>query len=469
MSFPKNFMWGGATAANQCEGGYLEDGRGLSVIDCLPGGKERINIMTNDDFDYEIDFEKYNYPNHLGNDFFNRYKEDIKLMKEMNFNTYRMSISWSRIFPMGDETEPNQKGLEFYDKVFEELKKNNIEPLVTIGHFDMPLNLVGKYGGWENPEMIEFFVNYSKTIIKRYKDLVKYWITFNEINSSLFHPMFSMGSKIETEEGVYQALHYQLVASAKVIKLGKEINHEAKFASMSIAIANYSFDCDPQNQIDNLINMRMFKFFASDVQVRGYYPTYALNYFKEKNINLKITEEEKELLFDNKVDFHTFSYYMSVIGASGNKEKTAGNMMNSLKNPFLTASEWGWEIDPKGLRYTLNELYDRYQIPLMIVENGLGATDILKEDNTIDDEYRISYLRQHIIEMEKAIKDGVDLIGYTPWGWIDLVSASTGEMSKRYGFVYVDLDDNGQGTLNRYKKKSFDWYKNVIASNGEKL
>lgn len=465
--FPKEFLWGGAVAANQCEGAYLEDGKGLSVQDVLPQGLkgERTKQPTKDNLKL------------IGIDFYHHYKEDIKLFAEMGFKVFRTSIAWSRIFPRGDEEEPNEKGLQFYDDLFEECLKYGIEPLVTISHYETPLYLSEQYDGWRNRELIGFYENYCRTIFTRYKDKVKYWLTFNEINSLFHAPFMSAGINTPqnelTESDLYQAAHHELVASALATKIGHEMMPNAKIGCMILGITIYPLTPDPSDIIAMMLQDRETLLFA-DVHVRGKYPKYILNYFKEKNIVLDIKPEDEEIL-KHTVDFISFSYYSSTCATTHPElsEPTGGNLIKGYKNPYVKASEWGWQIDPKGLRYTLNKLYDRYQLPLFIVENGLGAKDQLitleNGEKTVIDDYRIQYLKEHLIEVRNAIHDGVEVMGYTSWGCIDIVSASTAEISKRYGYVYVDRNDDGSGSLKRYKKKSFDWYKDVIASNGENL
>jgi len=473
--FPEGFLWGGATAANQLEGAYQEGGKGLSIADVLPGGKVRLNVLSGNEFKFEIDKSKYVYPNHDGIDFYHRYKEDIALFAEMGFKAYRMSIAWSRIFPNGDELIPNEEGLKFYDDVFDELHKYGIEPIVTISHYEMPLHLVKAYGGWRNRKLISFFERYAKTLFERYKNKVKYWLTFNEINGALHFPVLSLGFLPESEgnrlQHIFQGLHHQFVASSLAVKAAHEIIPDAKVGCMLIYAPTYSFDCHPENVWHALHENRIFNYLCGDVQVRGKYPAFAKRFFKENGVELEIHDGDLELLKRYPVDFISFSYYMSrtVKKVKSPEEMTSGNIIGGVKNPFLKASDWGWEIDPIGLRIALNELYDRYQKPLFVVENGLGAYDKVEEDGSINDDYRIDYLREHIKAMGEAIEDGVELMGYTSWGCIDLVSASTGEMSKRYGYIYVDKHDDGSGTLKRKKKKSFFWYKHVIATNGKEL
>lgn len=474
--FPDGFLWGGATAANQMEGGFHEGNKGLNIADVLPGGKERLKVLSEPGFNFEIDHSKYTYPNHEGIDFYHRYKEDIALFAEMGFKAFRLSIAWTRIFPNGDELEPNEEGLAFYDRVFDELHKYNIEPVVTISHYEMPLNLVKEYGGWRSREVVTFFERYVNAIFNRYKDKVKYWMTFNEINSGLMMPIMGLGFSIQKEEDKYQptfqAFHHQFVASSIAVKACHEIIPDAKIGCMIIFAPVYAFDSNPENQLYALQEERLFNYFCADVQVRGEYSPFIKRYFEQHKIELKIEEGDLELLKENTVDYIGFSYYMSRTEKrhKTDEDKAHGNILSGIKNPFLKASDWGWEIDPAGLRVSLNKLYDRYGVPLFVVENGLGAYDKIEEDGSIQDDYRIDYLREHIAAMRDAInEDGVEMMGYTSWGCIDLVSASTGEMSKRYGYIYVDKHDEGSGTLDRKKKKSFFWYKDVIATNGENL
>ena len=471
MGFRKDFLWGGATAANQCEGGYKEGKRGLSNVDVQPFGKDRFPVGMGKMKMFECD-ENHYYPSHEAIDMYNHYKEDIALFAEMGFKCYRLSIAWTRIFPTGEETTPNEEGLKFYDDLFDECLKYGIEPLVTICHFDVPMNLVEKYGAWRSRKLVDLYVRYCEAIFTRFKDKVKYWLTFNEINMILHLPFVGAGLYFEEgdneEEVKYQAAHHQLVASALATKLAHEINPKFKIGCMLAAGNTYANTCAPEDVFKSIQKDRENYFFI-DVQSRGYYPAYALKELERKGISLKMKKEDEEILRENTVDFISFSYYSS----SADPEisaTTEGNVFATLKNPYLKASEWGWQIDPLGLRITMNSLYDRYQKPLFIVENGLGAVDIPDEHGEINDDYRIEYLRQHIKAMKDAVElDGVDLWGYTSWGCIDLISASTGEMKKRYGYIYVDKNNDGSGTLKRSKKKSFNWYKKVIATNGEDL
>lgn len=471
---PEGFLWGGATAANQCEGGYDKGGRGLANVDLIPAGPDRRPVMQGIRKMLECE-DGYFYPGHEAIDMYSHFKEDIALFAEMGFKCYRLSIAWTRIYPNGFDEEPNEEGLKFYDEIFDECLKYGIEPLVTIVHFDAPVACTKKFGSWKSREMIDLYVKYCETLFTRYKGKVHYWLTFNEINMILHLPFMAAGILFEEgenqEESKYRAAHHELVASAMATRIAHEIDPENQVGCMLAAGQYYAYTCDPKDQLEALKKNRDNYFFI-DVQSRGEYPPYALKFFEQKGYDIGITEEDEKILAEHPVDFISFSYYSSrLISADPSKYgETAGNAFKTLRNPYLKASEWGWQIDPLGLRITLNELYDRYQKPLFIVENGLGAVDTPDENGKINDQYRIEYLRAHIQAMEDAVElDGVDLMGYTPWGCIDLVSASTGEMKKRYGFIYVDKDNEGKGTLKRRKKASFDWYKQVIASNGENL
>ncbi|HFI0101419.1 TPA: glycoside hydrolase family 1 protein [Streptococcus suis] len=477
--FPKGFLWGGATAANQYEGGWNLGGRGPATSDTYiavePDKRKDMSHfgkpVSRADVEFALADQEGLYPKRWGSDFYHRYKEDIALFAEMGFKTFRLSIAWSRIFPKGDELEPNEEGLAFYDAVFDELNKYGIEPLVTLSHYEFPLHLALEYGGWKNRKVIEFFVRYAETVFKRYQGKVKYWLTFNEINILGMVGYLSGGLLFEDGkndlETMYQAVHHQFIASSLATKAAHEIDPENKVGCMLARMENYAATCNPDDVLAAL-KKDQENLFYTDVQVRGAYPSYMKRFFKENNIQVVFEPGDEAILKQYPVDFMSFSYYMtSITRALPDKDKaTAGNLMLGEANPYLEASDWGWQIDPVGLRITLNKLYDRYQVPLFIVENGLGALDKVEEDGSIEDGYRIAYLEKHIQQMYEAIEDGVVLMGYTPWGCIDLVSASTSEMSKRYGFIYVDADDQGKGSFDRSRKASFYWYKDVIASNG---
>lgn len=475
--FKEDFFWGGACAANQFEGAWNVDGKGESVSDhCTNGSHTTPKRVTR-----TIQPDTL-YPSHEAIDFYHHYEEDIALFAEMGFKMFRTSINWTRIFPTGEETEPNEAGLVFYDKVFACCKKHGIEPLVTISHYELPYNLVEKYNGWEDRRLIDFFMNYCKVIFERYQNLVTYWLTFNEINAGTM-PLGSVLSTgtIRGFEGPinqapdkpqerFQALHHQFLASALAVKYAHENYPQFKIGDMNLFATFYPLTCDPEDMLLFQKQMQMICWFCSDVQVKGAYPYYAKRYFEEHGIEIKKEPGDDEILREGCVDFYTCSYYMSNCLTTHKDENiSGGNLAGGCKNPYLESSEWGWQIDAKGLRWSLNEIYDRYHLPIMIVENGLGAKDTLEADGAIHDTYRIDYLKKHIEQMAEAVKDGVDLIGYTPWGCIDLVSASTGEMAKRYGFIYVKKYDDGTGDLSRVRKDSFFWYKKVIETNGEVL
>ena len=470
--FPKGFLWGGATAANQFEGAYDEDGKGLTVADVLPGGKIRQAMLKGlEPFTAKVMPDRYTYPNHTGIDFYHRYKEDIALFAEMGFKCFRLSVSWARIFPCGIEEQPNEAGLQFYDNVFDELLAHNIEPVVTISHYEMPVHLMETYGGWKSRELISLFERYAKVLFERYGNKVKYWMTFNEINSAFMMPLMSLGFQQGTDEEIFQALHHQFVASGLAVKACRERLPEARIGCMIISAPVYPYSCNPDDVMAAMEKQRKFNYYCTDVMVRGYYPSYSRRYLEEKGISLDIRPGDLDIIAAGRVDHIAFSYYMSLTEKKDRSdvEVAAGNILSGVKNSYLKASQWGWEIDPVGLRLALNAMYERYQIPLFIVENGLGARDQVEADGSIQDSYRIEYMRDHLLAVREAIADGVEVMGYTSWGCIDLVSASTGEYAKRYGFIYVDKQDDGSGTLARIPKQSFYWYKDTIESNGENL
>ena len=483
-TFPKDFMWGGATAANQIEGAWNIGGKGMTIEDCLPYREVGVADFTKQFAFSSKDLEtalnaspEDNYPKRRGIDFYNHYKEDIRMFAEMGFKVYRMSICWSRIFTNPEDLNPNEEGITFYEDVFKELKKYNIEPLVTLSHYDPPLDLVLKYRGWYSREAIDLFMKYSKVCFERFGKYVKYWLTFNEVDAMLRHPVTSGGliedqfTDVPFEEAIYQAMHHQMIASALAVKLCKEMIPGAQVGCMMTKLCFYPFTCKPEDNLATQQRMRSIYRYV-DIQVFGEYPRYLSMEIDKKGYTIKKDAEDDKILKEGTVDFVSFSYYMTscMAGNTEGLDMAPGNTVNGVKNPYLPSSEWGWQTDPTGLRISLVELYDRYRKPLFIVENGLGARDIVSEDGKVHDPYRIEYLREHVKAMSDDInKDGVDLWGYTWWGCIDLVSESTRQMSKRYGFIYVDMDDYGNGTFNRIKKDSFDYYKQIIESNGEKL
>ena len=482
--FPETFLWGGATAANQYEGGALEGGKGLSVCDVLTGGSlTRKRQMTWIDTEtgktgymelrprHSVELPEHAvpaviegeyYPSHKAVDFYHRYKEDIALAAEMGFKAFRMSVNWARIFPHGDEEQPNEEGLQFYDSVFDELHKYGIEPLVTMSHYEMPLDLTIRYGGWKNRKLIGFFENYARVLFTRYKGKVRYWLTFNEIDNINGFPFICAGVKEYDAQAIAQAAHNLFVASAKTVKLKNEIAPDMMVGQMLAYMPVYGCTCDPKDQLLAMDKERDALFF-SDVQVGGEYPRYKLKEYERKGIVLDMEADDLDLIRRYPCEYIGFSCYKSMCVSAAQPDA------RNLKNPYLKVSEWNWTIDPDCLRITLNELYDRYHKPLWIVENGLGAEDRI-EDGKIHDSYRIDYLRDSVKSIGEAIElDGVEVMGLTVWGWIDIVSAGTGEMKKRYGLVYVDMDDEGNGTLERLRKDSFWWYQKVIRTNGEDL
>lgn len=475
MTLRENFLWGGAVAAHQIEGGWNEGGKGPSVADVMTAGANGVSRQITDGV-----IDSKNYPNHEAIDFYHRYKEDIKIFAELGIKCFRTSIAWTRIFPNGDEDWPNEEGLQFYDDLFDECLKYGIEPVITLSHFEMPYHLVTQYGGFRNRKLIDFFVHFSEVVMTRYKDKVRYWMTFNEINNQSnfnldFAPFTNSGLKFKEndnrEEVMYQAAHYELVASAKVVDLGHKINPDFQIGCMIAMCPIYPLSCKPEDMMASQVAMQRRYWFA-DVHARGHYPAYLKSYFNRKKIDLDITADDLSILSRGTVDYIGFSYYMSfAIGDKGKAPTFDYNENEDLvKSEYVKASEWGWQIDPLGLRWSMNWFYERYEKPLFIVENGFGAVDEVESDGSIHDYYRIDYLKAHIEAMKDAVEyDGVDLMGYTPWGFIDLVSAGTGEMKKRYGLIYVDKDNEGNGTLARSRKDSFSWYQRVIKTNGREL
>ncbi len=488
MKFPKSFLWGGAVAANQCEGAYLSGGKGLCVPDMLLGGsatKPRTFLPVND--------ENAFYPSHEAIDFYHHYKEDIALFAEMGWKVFRLSINWGRIFPNGDDSVPNETGLAFYDSVFDECKKYGIEPLVTLCHYEIPWAIVTKYNGFYSRKTIDLFLKYAKTVFMRYKDKVKYWLTFNEINIPCMDAggigdLYGLGlidkDDLNSTEPIlltdlksdkqktFTALHHEFLASALTVKMGHEINPEFVIGNMIAHETVYPLTPNPEDVLATIDRDNLANNFCGDVQVRGAYPQFILNYFEENGIDTSfIKEGDAEILKEGTVDMYTFSYYQShCVTVKKDADKVNGNMSEGAANPYLKSTEWGWQIDPTGLLYTIQSLADRYPgVPLMVVENGMGAIDKVEEDGSIHDDYRIEYFREHIRAMREAVRRKLPLIGYTTWGPIDLVSAGTGEYRKRYGFIYVDRHDDGTGDFSRRRKDSFFWYQNLIRTQGEEL
>lgn len=476
-SFPEKFLWGGAVAAHQVEGAWDTAGKGISIADVMTAGANGVSREITQGV-----IPGKNYPNHEAIDFYHHYKEDIQLFKELGLKAFRTSINWTRIYPRGDEEKPNEAGLAYYDSLFDELLAAGIEPVITLSHFEIPYYLYEKYGGFKNKKVIDYFVRYAETVMTRFKTKVKYWLTFNEINNQAdgnhdLHVWTNSAMRFEKDDNrealTFQAGVNELIASAKVVQLGHQINPAFQIGCMMAYVPVYPYSCNPEDMLASVKLMER-RFFYSDIHARGIIPSYAKKYWEQKGYEIAISAAEKAVLKAGTVDYIGFSYYMS--DAVTTLKEVDGNPVTEFpgakttKNPYVTASDWGWQIDPVGLRYMLNVVQERYNLPMFIVENGFGAYDQIAADGKIHDPYRVAYLKEHIKQMALAIAiDGVDLIGYTPWGVIDIVSFGTGEMEKRYGFIYVDKDNQGNGTLERKKKESFSWYQNVIATNGKEL
>ena len=482
MAFKEGFLWGGAVAANQLEGAFNEGKKGWSVADIatykpnvdVKEYKKHVEVSLEKIKEAMADKDTTYYPKRRGINFYHTYKEDLALFAEMGFKVLRVSIAWSRLYPTGEELQANPEGIEFYKNVLKEMKDLGIEPLITLSHYEMPIELALKYNGWTDRRVIDMFVRFCKTCFEEFGEYAKLWLNFNEVDSIIRHPFTTAGIIPELCNGeelkcCYQALHHQFVASAMVTKLCHEIIPGSQIGCMLTKLMTYPRTCAPEDvlatQHKNLDNH-----FYSDVMVFGEYPRLKAVELKKLGYYPQMEEGDLEIIKEGTVDFVSFSYYMSMTeSVDPNAERTPGNTVLGVKNPYLESSDWGWQIDPLGLRISLIELYDRYKKPLFIVENGIGAKDILEEDGSIHDPYRVAYFRAHFEEMKKAVEDGVELMGYTSWAPIDLISASTSQISKRYGFIYVDQDDLGNGSGKRIRKDSFYWYKKVIETNGEDL
>jgi len=484
-TFPKGFLWGGATADFQYEGGFGEGGRGISSQDFVTDGsvskKRQITLKLADgtrgtvnsleSFPDGAEAEMYDdqyYPSHQAVDFYHHYQEDIAFMAELGFNVFRFSICWSRIYPHGDDDEPNKEGLKFYRQVIDECHKYHIEPLITICHDEMPDLLARKYDGWSSRHVIDMYVKYARTLFENYPE-VKYWLTFNELNA--IHGYAKIGVHHMDCQTYYQAQHHMFVASSKVIGIGHQMMPDAVFGAMYALSEMYPETCHPEDVFAAYEHRRESLFFA-DVMARGKYPNYAQEIFERKKVTIQMAPGDVELLAAFPLDFVSFSYYRSTVVSAQRPFTTMDpiGVMGGDSNPYLEKTKWGWSVDPLGLRYCLNELYDRYQKPLFVIENGMGEVDQKEADGSVHDTYRIQYLKDHFKQIRDAINiDHVPCFGYTMWGPIDLVSLGTGEMKKRYGFVYVDMDDKGNGSLARSKKDSFAWMQKVIATNGRSL
>ena len=478
-AFPSDFLWGVAFAANQAEGSYDADGKGLSQADVVPyvpaGDLVDLHALMSPSSQRIAEAAAVvgtdGYPKRNGSQFYTHWEEDVELFGQLGIRALRMSIAWSRIFPHGDDDEPNEAGLAFYERLFRRLREHGIEPVVTMSHYEMPLHLVTAYDGWAGRAVIAHFERYVDTIVRRFRGLVRYWLTFNEINTTVIEP-FTGGGVVDDGgadrvQRAHQALHHQFVASARATRIVRELDPEARVGCMLARMLHYPATSDPADvqraQRDNDLNL-----VHTDVQVRGAYPGIIRRWWRENGVDVHMEPDDEKTLAENTVDFLSFSYYMTLVSAVDPEKygATGGNLFSTIKNPHLETSEWGWHLDPIGLRIALTDLWTRYQVPLFIVENGLGASDRVQPDGSIQDDYRIDYLRRHLLQVGEAVADGVQLWGYTSWGGIDIVSASTSQMTKRYGLIHVDLDDHQRGTAKRTPKASFDWYRRVIASDG---
>lgn len=472
FAFPQNFLWGGAIAANQAEGAYTAGGKGLSIADFHPYTAEKTYGSLKEDAALKnltqslvLDPEKY-YPKQSGIDFYHTFRSDLKLMKQMGLQCFRTSFNWPRIFPNGDESQPNEEGLLFYDHLIDEMLALHIEPVMTISHYEMPVNLVTKYGGWANRKLVDFYSRFCEVLFERYYTKVKYWITFNQINLISFNSVGLLRDRNENYlQSTYQAIHHQLVAQALAKKIALQYNSNLMIGTMLSDKIAYPATCKPEDELFSLRKNQM-QYFFSDVSMRGHYPGYAFRYFSENGIQVEFASGDEDVLQTYPMDYLSFSYYYTKLNDSS---KDSFDPTDKSTNPYLKASDWGWEIDPIGLRIALNNYYDRYECPLFITENGFGARDVVEVDGKIHDSYRISYINDHLVQISEAIQDGVEVLGYCLWTPIDIVSCGTAEMSKRYGLIYVDLDDEGRGSGKRSLKDSYFWYKGVIDTNGESL
>lgn len=471
--FKKDFLWGGAVAANQCEGAWQEGGKGWCVADInrfrgdIPLNKKSNQEITTREILKAMEDTERIYPKRRGIDFYHTYRDDLKLLKGLGINSFRTSINWARIFPNGDDSEPNEEGLKYYEALIDEIIANGMEPMITISHYEMPLNLTLKYNGWYSREVIDYFVKYCKTLFDRYNGRVRYWIIVNQINL-IVHESFNHLGIAEDKvnnllEAKYQGVHNEMVACAKATKYAREISEDIHIGMMFCDEISYAATSKPEDVLANYKRNQM-EFFYGDVLLRGKYPGYAFRFFDDHNLHIEFGEGDEEAL-KNTADFMAISYYYTLIADAESIKRRD----TAYPNPHIKASDWGWGIDPVGLRTKLNMYWDRYQVPIAIAENGIGCFDKSEEDGSIHDDYREEYLKAHIEQVREAVLDGVDVLGYYPWGPIDIVSCSSSEMSKRYGFIYVDLDDYGRGSGKRSLKDSYYWYKKVVEANGKIL
>ncbi|NFA42381.1 glycoside hydrolase family 1 protein [Clostridium botulinum] len=462
--FPENFLWGGSTSAYQVEGAWNEDGKGLSVIDMC------------DHPEGTADFK-------IASDHYHRFKEDVKLFSEMGLKAYRFSIAWTRIIPQGTG-EVNEKGIKFYNDLIDELNKYNIEPIVTMFHFDLPYTLEEK-GGWSNRDTIDAFSKYAKVLFERFGSKVKYWLTINEQNTMILHPGaigIPKGGKLPSKKELYQQNHHMLLAQAKVMNLCHEMCPNGKIGPALNTTAMYGETCNPLDAIaaHNWETIRCWSFL--DMAVRGKYNKLAWSYLMDRGLEPIIEDGDMDIMKNAKPDFIAINYYSTAtIAASkgdasdisaraGDQQIMLGEqgVYRAAENPYVDKTKYGWVVDPIGLRMTLRKVSERYDLPILITENGIGAPDKLEKNETINDDYRIDYIRKHLEQLKLAINDGVEVMGYCPWSAIDVVSTHQG-YGKRYGFIYVNRDEFDLKDLRRIKKKSFNWYKNVINTNGEEL
>lgn len=463
--FPKDFLWGSAISSSQSEGAWNHDGRGPSVYDYMPVGKSRYEDFLQHTYQDDTFF-----PNRKGIDFYHTYKEDIKLLAEMGCKAFRFSVSWSRIYPTGLEEKPNKKGIQFYENMIDELISYHIEPVVTILHYDIPLYLVEHYNGFASREVVDLYVKYAKTLFSYFKNKVKYWITINEINIMRYCPL-DAGIKDCPDNDlqiIFQSAHHQFIASAKAVIALHQMIPKAQVGMMLGYEPAYAKTCHPSDVLLAEKSESELLFF-SDVQMLGYYPKTMQHYFKKNNIHIHMEDNDKQILYQGRCDFLAFSYYSSAVcshSLSDQEKATRGNIIYGIDNPYLTKTQWGWTIDAMGLQTSLIRLYQKYHKPLFIVECGIGVKESKKNDAMIEDDYRIAFFKEHLKQVKEAIDLGIEVMGFLTWSPIDMPSAATGELEKRYGFIYVDADSQGNGSYQRSKKKSFSWYQEIIKTNG---
>ena len=474
QKFPKDFLWGSASAAYQVEGAYDADGKGMSI------------------WDEYVKQPGTTYKNTNGNvavDHYGRFKEDVKLMADMGLKTYRFSIAWSRVLPTG-RGEVSAKGLQFYHDLIDELVKYGIEPMVTIYHWDLPQALQDEYGGWESRKIIRDFDNYARLLFEHFGSKVKYWVSLNEQNVfiNLGYLLALHPPGVKDHKRAMAANHIANLVNATVIASFRELVPHGKIGPSLAFSPTYAATSDPRDQLaaDNYEDIMVN--WWSDIYCKGVYPRVAFKIMENLGVAPTIEAGDMEILAKGMPDFIGINYYRtSTVGYNpldgvdndGSKMNTSGKkgtteamgipgIYQSVENKNLEMTDWDWAIDPMGLRIGMRRLTSRYGLPILITENGLGAFDSLTENNEIHDDYRIAYLREHVQAVGDAILDGCEVLGYCTWSFTDLLSWLNG-YQKRYGFVYVDRDEDGERTLNRYKKDSFHWYKKVIETDGSEL